>query len=160
WVDNIQQALSEADPDHAAVYQANADAYRAQLRDLDAWIREQVAAIPEENRRLVTDHMEQGYFADEYGFTLVGALIPGYSTLSEPSAKDMAEIEDAIRALGVKAVFVGNTINPTLAERVAADTGIQLVYIYSGSLSPAGGEASTYLDYMRYNVNAIVGALK
>lgn len=160
WVDNIQQALSEADPDHAAVYQANADAYRAQLTDLDAWIREQVAAIPEENRRLVTDHMEQGYFADEYGFTLVGALIPGYSTLSEPSAKDMAEIEDAIRALGVKAVFVGNTINPTLAERVAADTGTQLVYIYSGSLSAAGGEASTYLDYMRYNVNAIVGALK
>ena len=160
WVDNIEQALSEADPTHSTNYQTNADAYRAQLTELDAWIREQVAAVPEENRSIVTDHMEQGYFADEYGFTLIGALIPGYSTLSEPSAKDLAQIEDSIRELGVKAVFVGNTINPTLAERVAGDTGTQLVHIYSGSLGPAGGEASTYLDYMRYNVNAIVGALK
>lgn len=160
WVENIRKALSTADPDNSADYQANAEAYIRQLDELDGWIREQAAQIPEGKRDLVTDHMEQGYFAKEYGFNLVGALIPGYSTLAEPSAKELAQIEDAIRSLGVTAVFVGNTVNPTLAERVAADTGTRLVYIYSGSLSPADGEASTYLDYMRYNVNAIVGALK
>lgn len=160
WVENIRQALSKADPANADAYQTNADSYIRQLDELDTWIREQAAQIPEGKRALVTDHMEQGYFAKEYGFTLVGALIPGYSTLAEPSAKELAQIEDAIRSLDVTAVFVGNTINPALAERVAADTGTRLIYIYSGSLGPAGSEASTYLDYMRYNVNAIVGALK
>ncbi|MCE5207330.1 MAG: metal ABC transporter substrate-binding protein [Chloroflexi bacterium] len=160
WVNNIQKALSTADSKNATVYQSNADTYLKQLDELDGWIRGQVALIPEGKRSLVTDHMEQGYFAQEYGFNMVGALIPGYSTLSEPAAKDLAAIEDAIRSLGVTAVFVGNTVNPNLAERVAVDTGTQLVYIYSGSLSPADGEAATYLDYMRYNVNAIVGALK
>ncbi len=160
WVNNIQKALSTADSKNATAYQSNADAYLKQLDELDGWIRGQVALIPEGKRSLVTDHMEQGYFAQEYSFNIVGALIPGYSTLSEPAAKDLAAIEDAIRSLGVTAVFVGNTVNPNLAERVAIDTGTQLVYIYSGSLSPADGEAATYLDYMRYNVNAFVGALK
>jgi ABC-type Zn uptake system ZnuABC Zn-binding protein ZnuA len=160
WIDNILKALIASDPDHATAYQSNADAYTRQLDDLDVWIRTQVATIPEARRRLVTDHMEQGYFAQQYGFTMVGALIPGYSSLSEPAAKELAAIEDAIRNLNVLAVFVDKTVNPTLAERVTADTGTQLVYIYSGSLSPANGEASTYLDYMRYNVNAIVNALK
>ena len=160
WVNNIQKALSMVDSKNATAYQSNADTYLKQLDELDGWIRGQVALIPEGKRSLVTDHMEQGYFAQEYGFNMVGALIPGYSTLSEPAAKDLAALEDAIRSLGVTAVFVGNTVNPSLAEQVAVDTGTQLVYIYSGSLSPADGEAATYLDYMRYNVNAIVGALK
>jgi ABC-type Zn uptake system ZnuABC Zn-binding protein ZnuA len=160
WVDNIEQALSSADTGNAQVYQSNAARYTAELDVLDAWIREQVAQIPEQERRLVTDHMTLGYFAEEYGFELVGALIPGYSTLSEPTAQELAEIETAIGSLGVKAVFVDRTVNSNLAERVAADTGTQLVYIYSGSLSDPGGEAGTYLDYMRYNVSAIVEALK
>jgi ABC-type Zn uptake system ZnuABC Zn-binding protein ZnuA len=62
--------------------------------------------------------------------------------------------------LEVKAVLVGNTVNPALSKRVAEDTGTQLVFIYTGSLSPPGGEADSYLDYVRYNVNAIVQALR
>ncbi len=97
---------------------------------------------------------------DEYGLEMLGAIIPGYSSLSAPSAQELAEIEDTIRELGVKAVFVGNAVNPALAERVAEDTGVELVYIYTGSLSPADGDAPTYLDYLRYNTNAFVTALK
>ena len=135
-------------------------AYRQELIDLDQWILEQVAQIPEANRELVTDHQLFIYFANRYGFEQIGAIVPGYSTLSEPSAQELAQLEDAIRELGVRAIFVGNTVNPALAQRVANDTGTKLVFLYTGSLTEATGPAPTYLDYMRFNVQAIVEALK
>ncbi|MEZ4769223.1 MAG: zinc ABC transporter substrate-binding protein [Caldilineales bacterium] len=159
WVDNIQQTLSELDAANADIYAANAAAYKTQLQTLDGWIRGQVSQVPEDNRKLVTDHAVFGYFANRYGFQQTGAVIPGYSTLSEPSAQEIASLEDTLRGLGVKAIFVGNTVNSALSQRVAGDTGIQVVPVYTGSLSSAGGPAATYLDYMRYNVGAFVGAL-
>lgn len=160
WTRAIADALSQSDPSNAALFQSNAEAYRQKLDELDAWIQEQVAQIPPQERRLVTDHLSFAYFAERYGFEQVGAVIPGYSTLSEPSAQELAALEDAIRALGVKAVFVGKTVNPDLAQRVAQDTGTRLVSLYEGSLSPEGGEAGSYLEYMRYNVRAIVSGLQ
>lgn len=160
WVDHIEQAFSDLDPVHAAEYAANAEAYRTQLRDLDAWVREQVTQIPEDQRIIVTDHTSFAYFARRYGFQQAGTLIPGYSTLAEPSAGDLASLEDKIQSLDVRAVFVGNTVNPALGERVAEDTGVQLVFIYTGSLSQPGGEADSYIKYVKYNVSAIVQALQ
>ena len=160
WVQNIAAALSKADPANAAAYQANAEAYTAQLRDLDTWIRSQVEQIPAANRIIITDHLVFGYFAEEYGFQQVGAVIPGYSTLSSPSAQELAAIEDAIKNLKVKAVFVGNSLNDSLVQRVTDDTGVQMVHIYTESLSDAAGPAATYLDFMRYDVNAFVEALQ
>jgi len=160
WVDNIEAALALHDPVHAADYKANADAYRAQLRDLDAWVRAQVAAIPPENRKLVTDHEAFAYFAQHYGFEQIGAVVPGYSTAAQPSVRDLADLEDRIRAYGVKAVFVGSTVNPALAQRVAEDTGVRLVFLYTGSLTAPGGEADSYLSYVRYNVVQIVEGLR
>jgi len=160
WVSEIENMLREVNPENAEIYAANAASYEIELQNLDAWIREQVAQIPEENRKLVTDHTLFGYFADEYGFKQIGALIPGFSTLAEPTALELATIETAIHELNVRAIFVGNTVNPNLAERIAEDTGTQLVFVYTGSLSESKGEASTYLDYMRYNTNAFVNALK
>ena len=87
-------------------------------------------------------------------------MIPGFSTLSEPSAQELASLQEAIGDQGVAAIFVGVTVNPTLARRVADDLGIQLVPLYTGSLSDESGPASTYLDYMRYNVTASVDALR
>lgn len=160
WANNIAAALSERDPDHAAAYRANADAYIVQLHDLDTWAEEQLATIPKENRGIVTEHDSLGYFAHRFGFEIVGAVIPSFSTLAEPSAQELADLENNIRALGVKAILVGNTVNPALANQIAQDTGIELVPIYSDSLSLADGPAATYLDFMRYNVEAIVKALK
>jgi manganese/iron transport system substrate-binding protein len=160
WTRNIVHALSALDPTNDETYEANAEAYEATLEELDAWVREQIAQIPEANRQIVTDHLVFAYFADRYGFAQVGAVVPGYSTVAEPSAKELAELEDVIRDLKVKAVFVGNTVNPNLAQRVAEDTGIRLVFFYTGSLTEKGGDADNYIDYVRYNVNAIVNALK
>ena len=160
WAHNISEALGKVDSGNSQTYIANEENYREELTELDAWIREQVAQIPEMNRNLVTDHSVFAYYGQEYGFTQVGALIPGYSTLAEPTAKELAQVEDAIEQLNVKAVFVGYTFNPALAERVTSDTGTQLVFVYTGSLSEPEGEASTYLNYMRYNTTAFVNALK
>ncbi len=160
WVENIARVLVEQDTENKAFYEANADKYKTELRSLDTWIRDRVAQIPKQDRKLVTDHTLFSYFAEEYGFEQVGALIPGFSTLSEPTAQELAAMEDSIRALRVKAVFVGTSINPSLAERVASDTGVKLITVYTGSLSEVDGEAATYLAYMRYNTNAFVDALK
>lgn len=160
WVNVIQETLGELDPAHAAEYQNNARSYSAELSELDTWITTQVADIPFQRRTLVMDHLVFGYFAEEYGFQQAGAVIPGFSTLAEPSAQQVAEIIDTIEKLGVKVIFVSDTAPPGIAERVAEDTGSQLVYLHTGSLTEPGGLASNYIDYMRYNVNAIVQALQ
>jgi ABC-type Zn uptake system ZnuABC Zn-binding protein ZnuA len=160
WTQAIEKKLSEVDPANAAVYAGNTRKYQDELRSLDAWIQEQVAQVPPGNRKLVADHTSFTYFAVRYGFEQVGAIIPAYSTLAAPSAQELARLEDDIRALGVRAVFVEQSVNPALAQRVAQDTGIQLVPLFNGSLSDPGGPAATYLDFMRYNVLEIVKALR
>lgn len=159
WTDAVEQALSDLDPAGAGAYAANAGAYRDELRTLDAWIEAEVATIPMDRRVLVTDHQVMGYFAARYGLAQVGTVVPGYSTLAEPSAGEVAALEDAIRRLAVPAIFVGQTVNPGLAERIAADTGTRLVFIHAESLGAPDGPAGTYLDMMRFNVTAIVDAL-
>ena len=156
WTQNIEDALSKADPDHEDAYHRNAEAYREQLQELDEWIQAQITPLLP--LKVVTDHKVFGYFARRYGIEQVGAIVPGYSAMAQPSAQEIAQLEDAIQQLGVKAILVGNTVNPSLAKRVAEDTGVQLIPIYTGSLSGPDGPASTYLDFMRYNVDAIVKA--
>jgi ABC-type Zn uptake system ZnuABC Zn-binding protein ZnuA len=160
WVNNIEQKLIETDPANNETYKDNAQSYIKQLEDLDQWIRSQVDQIPEDERLLVTDHLLFAYFADEYGFIQVGAIVPGYSTMAQPSAQDLANLEDAVKKYGVKAIFVGNTVNPELAQRIAEDTNTKLVFVYTGSLSEPGGEADTYIHYMQYLTNAIVENLR
>lgn len=159
WSETIARVLAEADPDHASTYRARADAYQKEIGELDLWIRDRVATIPNEARRLVTDHEAFGYFADLYGIEEIGTILPGYSTLSEPSARELAALEDAIRAAGVPCLFVGTTIPSDLAEQVAADTGTRIVFLYTGSLSEPDGPAATYLDLMRFDVEQIVRGL-
>jgi ABC-type Zn uptake system ZnuABC Zn-binding protein ZnuA len=159
WTQEIAQILATADPAHADAYNERAAAYSTELYALDSWIRDQVATLPTEKRNLVTDHQAFGYFADRYGFTQIGAVIPSYSTLAEPSARELAALEDAIQAASVPCLFVGTTIPAALAEQVAADTGTRIVFLYTGSLSEAGGPAATYLDLMRFDVTMIVEGL-
>lgn len=160
WVDNIENALTVLDPAHAADYGENARAYSAELDALGAWIRDQVARIPQERRELVTDHSVFTYFAHAYGFEQIGVITAASSTLSEPSAQELAALQETIAEHGVPAVFVSTTVNPRLAEQVARDTGIEVVPLYTGSLSDSDGPAGTYLAFMRYDVEKIVEALR
>ncbi len=159
WTENIASALSAHDPANSEVYKSNSQAYIAKLKALDEWIVAEIARVPLDSRLIVTDHMLFGYFANKYNFTVVGAIIPSYSSMAQPSAQELAALEDAILHYNVRVILVGNTVNPALANRIANDTGIKLVQFYTGSLSAADGPAATYLDYMRYNVTTIVRAL-
>jgi len=164
WVENIVQALSAADPQNTPTYTANAEAYRAELLAVDAYIREQVAKIPETNRKLVTDHGLYSYFAEEYGFEIIGAVIPGFTTTAGPSAGEVAALAAVIQEENVPAVFIGATASQgtqSLAEALAEEVGtqIQVLPLLSGSLAPAGEPGDSYLGYLRYNIDQIVTGL-
>lgn len=160
WVNNIEAALSELDPENAADYAANAQKYLAELTDLDAWIQTEVAKIPVENRKLVTDHENMGYFIHRYSFALVGLVVDSLSTGASPSAQDLSALVDAIKEQNVKAIFIGATVNPNLAEQVVNDTGTQLITVDTESLGEKGSDTATYIDFMKKLVTAVVDGLQ
>lgn len=161
YVRNIQKGLTEVDPDGAAAYAANADAYAVRLEELDNWITDRVRQVPAERRLLVTNHESLGYFADRYGFRIAGTIVPGTSTEAAPSARQLATLIDTIRATGAKAIFLETGTNPLLARQVAQETGIKVVTeLYTHSTTRADGPAPTYIEMMKYNTSAIVDALK
>ena len=161
YAENIRDGLSQADPAGQAIYAQNAAAYIIQLTELDNWIKTELEAIPPAQRLIVTNHESFGYFADRYGFQIVGTIIPSVSTGSTPSAQQMAQLIDDIRASGVSAIFIETGANPELAEQIAAETGVQVVTdLYSHSISEPGGKAPTYIEMMKYNVTTILEALK
>ena len=98
--------MSEADPEGAEIYATNADVYIGRLKELDRWIADQVALIPPGRRLLVTNHESLGYFADRYGFKIIGTIVPSVSTDTPPSAKQLAMLIDGIKASGAKAIFL------------------------------------------------------
>jgi zinc/manganese transport system substrate-binding protein len=159
WTRNIENALSLLDPENGAIYAENANAYRQKLRELDNWIANEVARIPVERRLLVTDHDTLGYFARRYDFVVIGMIIPATSTLAEPSAQGMVQLADEIKERAAPAVFVGPQVNSSLAEQIAAETGISVIVLRTASLGIPVDRASNYLDFMRSNTKSIVSAL-
>ncbi len=160
YVENIRDGFAKFDPEGTDVYRANADKYIEQLGALDGWINEQVASIPTERRLLVTNHDSLGYFAERYGFTVIGTVVEGTSSNAAPSAQQMAALIDQIKATGAPAVFLDAAESPTLANQIASDTGVTVVTdLHFGSLTD-GPPAGTYIDMMKHNVSQIVEALK
>ena len=159
-VNSIAAQLSAADPAGQTYYQDNAAAYNRELDTLHNWIQERVAILPEERRLLVTSHDAFQYFATRYGFEVALAILP-YTTEVEPTAQELAELIEAIEHEGAPAVFAETSHSDRLARRIAEETDTKLVGgLYTGSLGEPGGEAGTYLDLMRHNVDTIVGALQ
>lgn len=160
FAQNIRDALIAADPDHAADYEANAAAYIAELEALDAYIVEQVARIPEQNRVLVATHELFAYFARDYGFILLDTPLASVTTAAEPAAGQIATVIEEIRAAGVPAIFVENVGNTALMERIASEAGVIVAPpLFTHGLGPEGSGAETYLGMMRYNIDIIVEAL-
>jgi len=160
YVENIRKGLTEYDPEGAVIYQSNADAYVAELKDLDAWIVEQVSQIPPERKLLITNHGSLGYFAERYGFTVAGTVIESFSSGASPSAGQMADLIDQIKTGGAPAIFLDAADSDTLAKQIAEETGVRVVTgLHLESLTD-GAPAGTYIDMMKHNVTLIVEALK
>jgi ABC-type Zn uptake system ZnuABC Zn-binding protein ZnuA len=162
WTQNIADAFAVADPANAETYAANAASYISELESLSAELHTLVDTLPEENRILVTNHDFLGYFAAEYDFEIVGTVIPGVSTLAETNPAELAALVEVIKAQGAHAIFAETTSNINLAETLADEVGedVTVVTLYTESLGDQDAPSATYLDYMRYNVNAIVEALR
>lgn len=159
-VEAIRDALKQADPANAQIYEANAQVYLTQLKDLDNWVVQQVKAVPEGRRKLVTNHDSLGYFAKRYGFEILGTILPTSTEGASPSAQEMAALAGALKASGVPVVFAEKVSSNSLLNQVAAEAGVKVVEsLYTDALGPAGSEGETYLKMMRYNVTTIVTAL-
>lgn len=156
-VANIRDGMSAVDPEGAPGYQERYDAYAAQLDQLDSEIADRIALIPEDHRVLVTNHDAITYYADRYGLTVVGTVIPGNDSRTEPSAKETAALIEAIQASGVTVIFAENTVGPALAESLASDAGIRVAPdLYTDSLGDADSGADTYLGLMETDTIIIV----
>ena len=160
-VATIATGLAASDPDGASAYEARKAAYQQQLRDLDAAIQVAIETIPPERRKLVTNHDALAYFADRYGLTVVGTVIPGQETAAEPSAEDVANLLEVIEDEGVPAIFAENTTNAELAEELANEADVAIVDdLYTDSLGDPGSGADTYLGLMATDTRLIVEALR
>jgi ABC-type Zn uptake system ZnuABC Zn-binding protein ZnuA len=161
YVENIREGFSQVDPAGKPIYATNAQKYIAELQNLDLWIKEQVQLVPQSHRQLVTNHETFGYFAQRYGFTVVGAIVPSITSGAAPSAQELAALINQIQSSGTPAIFLEAGTNPQLADQIASETGVKVVTgLYTHSLSLPGGPAATYISMMKYDVTAIVEALK
>ncbi|MCI0475036.1 MAG: metal ABC transporter substrate-binding protein, partial [Anaerolineales bacterium] len=158
YVENIRDGLTQVDPAGAIVYKTNADAYIAQLKALDAWIVEQLKPIPAERRLLVTNHESFGYFADRYGFKIIGTIIPSVSTGASPSAQQLGTLVNQIKSAKAKAIFLETGANAQLAKQIAQETGVKVVTGLSTHSTTQA--APTYLKMMEQNTRVMVDALK
>lgn len=158
YVENITQALIDADPAHADAFRANRDLYIMELEALEAEITALMTAIPENRRTVVTSHDAFGYFETRYGLTFLAPQ--GLSTESEASAADVARLIEQIRSDGISAVFVETVTDNRMMEQIARETGAAIGgTLYADALSGPDGPAATYIDMMRYNAATIAGAL-
>jgi manganese/iron transport system substrate-binding protein len=156
YVERIRDTLVEVDPGGAEEYEANAGEYLAQLEDLDGYVREQAEGIPEERRKLVTFHDAFPYFAEAYGFELVGVVLENPE--AEPSSREVAEVVRTIEEQQVPVVFTEPQFNAGLADTIAGEAGVEVRELYTDTLvdDEAG---NTYEAMMRTNIDRISEAL-
>jgi len=157
----LGEALAAADPACPERWREAAAGYRRELLALDEEIEAILEVVPAERRKLVTNHGALGYFADRYGFEVLGTVIPGGDTLAEPSPADLADLVEILRREGVRAIFAETTQAPDLADAVAAELGqgVAVVDLFTESLGGPGSGAETYLSMQRTNAERIAGAL-
>jgi zinc/manganese transport system substrate-binding protein len=138
-----------------------ADAYAAELRDLSREVDDDLATVPTDRRTLVTSHEVLGYFADRFGFEVVGTVVPSGSTLAEPSAADLGDLVERIEGGGIPALFVDSSAPEGLVDVVADEVGanVDVVELWSESLGDEGSPASTYVGLIRADAERIAGAL-
>jgi zinc/manganese transport system substrate-binding protein len=158
YVVNIEAALAEADPVHAADYRTAAKAYLAAIDAMDTHVRSEIAEVPPEQRKVVSSHDAFGYFGQAYGVEFVAP--EGISEDAEPSAADMKKLIDQIRNEHIKVLFFENALSPRLVQQIGRETGAVVGgTLYADALSPPDGPAPTYLDMFRHNLPLLKAAM-
>ena len=139
---------------------ASAEEYLAQLAAVDADNVSLLDAISEDKRVLVTNHEVFAYFADRYGFEVVGVVVPGGSTTDAASAGELAALAKTIETEGVPAIFADTSSSDELVNTLASEVGdIAIVELFTESLGTADSDGATYLDMVSANAERIAVAL-
>ena len=163
-VEKVAEDLSAFDPTSQDLYEANAQAYLAQLEELDTYVHEQIATVPESSRVLVTAHDAFGYFGAQYGVEVRG--LQGTSTAAEAGAADVQALAAFLAEREIKAIFVESSVPPATIEAVQKATqaqgwDVQIGgQLFSDAMGQAGTPEGTYIGMVRFNVDTIVKALK
>lgn len=153
----IRDELIEVDPEGAAEYRSNAAEYIERLKKLDSEVAECMQSVPEEDRKLVTNHDAFGYYAERYDIEVVGSALQSLSTQAQPSAGETAELVEEIESEGVNAVFPQAGLNADLERAIADDTDATVGgKLWAGTVGPEDSEASTYIDAVAANTDTMV----
>ncbi len=156
----IRDRLIELSPEAEAEFRTNAQELIKELRRVDRWISEQIATIPENQRRLVTTHDAFQYYTSAYGLEMAGTLI-GISTEEQPSAQTVKNLANELKKKQIPAIFAETTINPQLIQTVAEEAGVQLApqELYSDSIGAPGSKGDSYIKMLVANTESIVESL-
>ena len=158
-VDLIAERLAVVAP--GIDWSARADDYREEVLATDAEVERILSAVPRDRRTLVTNHDSLGYFADRYGFEVIGTVIPGGGAEAEPSARDLADLVALLEAEDVAVIFAENIDPSGLAEAVAAevDHPVEVVELYTDGLGEPGSGADSYLGLLLTDAMLMAEAL-
>jgi ABC-type Zn uptake system ZnuABC Zn-binding protein ZnuA len=159
YAEIMRDTLSQRDPANADYYAANYASFADRIGALDADIKATIASIPAQNRKLLTYHDSWAYFAPVYGMTVIGAIQP--SDFAEPSARDIADMIQQIRAASVPAIFGSEVFPSPVLEQIARETGARYVDdLRDDDLPGAPGELQhSYLGLMAENMRVMAEAL-
>jgi ABC-type Zn uptake system ZnuABC Zn-binding protein ZnuA len=159
YVEKIRDGLIQVDPSGKDIYTKNAGSYMEQLLLLNQELKQQAAMIAPVDRKIVTNHDAFPYFAQEYGFTIVGNMLGNPE--SEPSAGELAALVQAIKAQHVKAIFSESQFSPKLTNTIAGEAGVAIVSdLYTDTLGDPSSGVTTYMDMLRFDMQEVVEALK
>ena len=168
WLDPVRMADAArlvaqrlAAIDDSGRWAENAETYASLLLALDGRIDGLLASVEPRDRKLVTNHDALGYFADRYGFEIVGTVIPSGSTLADPSSAQLAALVGVMEHEGVAAIFAETTDSTALADAVAAELGrpVEVALLFTESLGEPGSGAETLIDLLEENARRIASAL-
>jgi zinc/manganese transport system substrate-binding protein len=152
----VRDRLLQADPGGAGAYAANLERFVDDIAEAQAYVRQKVASVPEDRRKLVTTHDAFGRFAEAFGLEVVAFVAPGPG--QEASPEDVADIARAIEREGVPAVFAEpqTSAESDILRRAAEDAGVQVCTLYSDSLDD---KVTGYIDMLRFNADELARCL-
>jgi len=161
--EKVRDSLMDLDPQHASIYQANAERYLADLQELHAYVQSQADRVPPEKRVLITAHDAFNYFGRAYGFEVRG--LQGISTATEASTADVQDLARFIASREIPAIFVESSVPQRTIEAVQAAVQAQGFdvkiggQLFSDAMGNPDSSEGTYAGMVRHNIDTIVNAL-
>lgn len=159
YVDNIKNAFIDLDPANKATYEANAEAYKNEIRAIDSTLAGTLGSLPPNRRYLASCEGAFTYLTRDYG--LKELYLWPINADAQGSPQQVRSVINVVRSQNIPTVFCESTVNPKAMEQVARETGTRFGGVfYVDSLSGADGPAPTYLQMLSYNATTLINGLK